>query len=192
MTPPLGWAIIDILVKAHRHDDALGRTALSHGEAAQGGVYAKTGTAAITGLLKPGDVPPEGGLYLLDMVPDGDVQFGHPVSNDAEAIGELIACGAHVVLYGTGQGSVVGAAIAPVIKVCSNPETFERLWDDMDIDAGRILQGEASLEDVAKEIRNMVMGVAQGTLTNSEDLGHQEFHMTYKRFEPLGPDCLPL
>ena len=150
-----------------------------------------TARSAISGLLKPGDIPPAGGLYLLDVIPDGEPRFGFPNINDNAEIAELIACGSHLVLFSTGRGSVVGSALAPVIKVCANPETFELLWDDMDIDAGRILQGEASLEEVGKEIRNNVLAVAQGTLTNSEDLGHQEFCMKYKRFEPIGPECLP-
>ncbi|MDP6689109.1 MAG: UxaA family hydrolase, partial [Alphaproteobacteria bacterium] len=200
-TPELGQAIIDSVAKAHRHYHVLGHASISPGNAAGGlttieeksmGAYAKSGAAPISGLLKPGDLPPKGGLYLLDMVSDGDVRFGFPSINDTEEIGELIACGAHIVLFSTGRGSVVGSAISPVIKVCGNPETFARLWDDMDIDAGRILEGEATLDEVGEEIRNMVLAVAQGTETNSEALGHQEFCMKYKRFEATGPECLPL
>ncbi len=201
VTPELGQAIIDSVAKAHRHYHTLGHASISPGNAEGGlttieeksmGAYAKSGAAPISGLLKPGDQPPGGGLYLLDMVPDGDVRFGFPSINDTEEVGELIACGAHVVLFSTGRGSVVGSAISPVIKVCGNPETFARLWDDMDIDAGRILEGEATLDEVGEEIRNMVLAVAQGTETNSEALGHQEFCMKYKRFEPIGPECLPV
>jgi len=53
----------------------------------------------VSGLSKPGDLPPRGGLYLLDVVPDGDVRFGFPnISDNSEAVG-LIACGAQVVLF---------------------------------------------------------------------------------------------
>ena len=58
------------------------------------GAYAKSGASPITGLIKPGDVPPRGGLYLLDVVPDGEVRFGFPNINDNAEIAELIACGA--------------------------------------------------------------------------------------------------
>ena len=63
--------------------------------------------------------------------------------------------------------------------------------DDMDVDAGRILEGRASLDEVGAEIRDLVVSLAQGVRTKSEELGHQEFILTYKSFEPLGPACLP-
>jgi altronate hydrolase len=105
---------------------------------------------------------------------------------------ELIACGAHVTLFTTGRGSVVGSAISPVIKVCANPATYERLADDMDVNAGRILTGDASIGQVGTEIVDLIARVANGECTRSEELGHQEFILTYKQFEPIGPGCLPL
>ena len=155
------------------------------------GAYAKSGASPISGLLKPGDLPPRGGLYLLDVVPDGEVRFGFPNINDNAEIAELIACGAHCVLFVTGRGSVVGSAISLVVKICANPETYRRMADDMDVDAGRILEGRAGLDEVGTEIRDLVVSLARGARTKSEELGHQEFILTYKSFEPLGPACLP-
>lgn len=154
------------------------------------GAYAKSGSAPIVGLIKPGDIPPTGGLYLLDVVPDGEVRFGFPNINDNAEIAEMIACGAHVILFVTGRGSVVGSALSPVIKVCANPDTYERLSEDMDVNAGRVLEG-VSLDTVADEIHDMVCDVASGAPTKSEALGHAEFILTYKSFEPIGPACLP-
>jgi altronate hydrolase len=128
---------------------------------------------------------------LLDVVPDGEVRFGFPNINDNAEIAELIACGSHVILFSTGRGSVVGSAIAPVVKVCANPETWQRMKDDMDVDAGRILEGCATLAQVGREIYDLIGRVANGEPTKSEALGHQEFVLTYKSFEPLGPACLP-
>ena len=85
-------------------------------------------------------------------MPDGEVRFGFPNINDNAEIAELIACGSHVILFSTGRGSVVGSAISPVIKVCANPETYRRMGDDMDVDAGRILEGRATLPEVGREI----------------------------------------
>ncbi|MBU3732276.1 MAG: hydrolase, partial [Beijerinckiaceae bacterium] len=62
---------------------------------------------------------------------------------------------------------------------------------DMDVDAGRILEGRASLDEVGLEIYNLTVALGQGARTRSEALGHQEFILTYKSFEPLGPSCLP-
>ena len=124
-------------------------------------------------------------------MPDGEVRFGFPNINDNAEIAELIACGAQVILFSTGRGSVVGSAIAPVIKVCANPDTYKRMADDMDVDAGRILEGRATLPEVGREIFDLVLRVGNGERTKSEALGHQEFILTYKSFEPLGPACLP-
>ena len=115
------------------------------------GAYSKSGSSPISGLIKPGDVPPRGGLYLLDVVPDGEPRFGFPNISDNAEIVELIACGSHLILFTTGRGSVVGSAISPVIKVCANPDTYDRMADDMDVNAGRILRG-AELDDVGREI----------------------------------------
>jgi len=155
------------------------------------GAYSKSGNSSISGLIKPGDIPPQGGLYLMDVVPDGEPMFGFPNINDNVEIVEMIASGAHVILFTTGRGSVVGSAISPVIKICANPETYERLIDDMDINAGKILNGDATLDEVGNEIVDKVVSVANGGQSCSESLGHQEFILTYKKFEPIGPSCLP-
>ena len=199
-TPALGEEIIRCVAKAARYYATLGHGSFAVGNADGGlttqeekslGAYAKSGAARISGLLKPGDLPPAGGLYLLDVVPDGEVRFGFPNINDNAEIAELIACGAHLVFFSTGRGSVVGSAIAPVIKVCANPETYRKLEDDMDVDAGRILEGRATLDEVGREVYELALRVARGAPTKSESLGHQEFILTYKTFEPAGPACLP-
>ena len=125
-------------------------------------------------------------------MPDGEVRFGFPNISDNAEIVELIACGSHVILFTTGRGSVVGSAISPVIKVCANPDTYRHMAEDMDIDAGRILEGRATLDDVATEIYDKTLAVANGGTSASEELGHQEFILTYKQFDAAGPACLPI
>ena len=200
VTPELGGILLASVAKAARYYAVLGHGSFAPGNADGGlttqeekslGAYTKSGSAPISGLLKPGDVPRAGGLYLLDVVPDGEVRFGFPNINDNAEIAELIACGAHLTLFSTGRGSVVGSALAPVIKVCANPRTYRDLADDMDVNAGRILEGEGTLDDVAAEIERLVFDVAAGRRTASESLGHREFSLGYKTFEPIGPACHP-
>jgi altronate hydrolase len=200
VTPALGRELEASVAKAARYYATLGYGSFAAGNAEGGlstieeksmGAYAKSGASPISGLIKPGDIPPRGGLYLLDVVPDGEVRFGFPNINDNAEIAELIACGSHAILFVTGRGSVVGSAISPVVKICANPETYRRMADDMDVDAGRILEGRATLNEVGREIRDLVLGLAAGKRTRSEELGHQEFILTYKSFEPIGPACLP-
>ena len=198
-TKELGQRIVASVAKAARYYQTLGHSSFAPGNADGGlttieekslGAYSKSGKSTIAGLIKPGDVPPSGGLYLLDVVPDGEVRFGFPNIVDNAEIVELIACGSHLVLFTTGRGSVVGSAVSPVIKVCANPDTFRNMPDDMDVDAGRILQGRGTLDEVGQEIFDLVVQTAGGGHTASERLGHQEFLLTYKSFEPIGPDCL--
>ena len=200
-TAALGVELRASIDKAARYYATLGYGSFAAGNADGGlttieekslGAYAKSGQSRISGLIKPGDIAPRGGLYLLDVVPDGEVRFGFPNISDNAEIVELMSCGAHMTLFVTGRGSVVGSALAPVIKIAANPDMYERLSDDMDVNAGRIISGRAGVDEVGAEIFDLALGVAAGRMTRSEDLGHTEFILTYKSFEPIGPACLPL
>ena len=200
ITPELAKELKRSVEKAAKYYTIMGHGSFAPGNADGGlttieeksmGAYCKSGNSPISGLIKPGDIPPQGGLYLMDVVPDGEPRFGFPNPNDNSEIVEMIASGAHCILFTTGRGSVVGSAISPVIKICANPETYQRMQDDMDIDAGRILNNEATLDEVGDEIFDKIIAVAKGEVTCSEFLGHQEFVLGYKTFEPAGPTCLP-
>lgn len=200
-TPELGRELRKSVHKAARYYAELGFGSFAAGNADGGlstieeksmGAYAKSGSSPISGLIKPGDRPPTGGLYLMDVVPDGEVRFGFPNISDNAEIVEMMASGAHLTLFVTGRGSVVGSALAPVVKIAANPTMYERLSEDMDVNAGRIITGEATLDDIGAEIFDLLLAVAAGQKTKSEDLGHTEFILTYKSFEPLGPACLPV
>jgi len=201
ITPELGAELEAAVLKAETYYTIMGFGSFAPGNAEGGlttqeeksmGAYSKSGSAPICGIIKPGDIPPSGGLYLLDVVPDGEPRFGFPNISDNAEIVEMIACGAHLTLFTTGRGSVVGSAISPVIKVCANPETYRKLAGDMDIDAGRIMEGRGTLDEVGAEITDLVLRVAAGEQSLSEQMGHQEFILTYKAFDPVGPACLPL
>jgi altronate hydrolase len=200
ITPELGQALRESVQKAERYYAALGYGSFAAGNAAGGlstieekslGAYVKSGDSPISGLIKPGDIPPRGGLYLMDVVPDGEVRFGFPNISDNAEIVEMIASGAHLTLFVTGRGSVVGSAISPVIKICANPDTYRALSEDMDVNAGDIIEGRRTIDQVGHEIRDLVVAVANGQQTASEGLGHREFILTYKSFDHIGPACLP-
>lgn len=200
VTPELADALRETVAKAARYYETLGYGSFAPGNADGGlstieeksmGAYAKSGSSQISGIIKPGTIPPTGGLYLMDVVPDGEVRFGFPNISDNAEIVEMMASGCHMTLFVTGRGSVVGSALSPVIKVCANPDTFRKLPDDMDVDAGRILEGRATLDEVGEEIVDLIEAIACGEESKSEALGHREFILTYKSFEPEGPACLP-
>jgi altronate hydrolase len=201
----LGKALITCVEKAESYYTKMGYGSFAPGNAEGGlttqeeksmGAYAKSGSSDINGIIKPGDIPQKKGLFLMDVVPDGEPVFGFPNISDNAEIVEMIASGALMILFTTGRGSVVGSAISPVIKICANPETYQNLSEDMDVNAGSIIEGKTSVSDVGQEIFDCVMDLASGGKSKSEDLGHKEFILTYKKFDgagntkAIGPSCL--
>ena len=195
-TPEVADALIASVQKAEVYYRAMGYGSFAPGNAEGGlssqeeksaGAYAKSGSRAIDGVIDPAEPVPGPGLYLLDVVPPGDPKFGFPNIVDNAEIGELIASGAHINLFVTGRGSVVGSAISPVVKICANPDTYRRMEGDMDVDAGRILEGRATLDDVAQETLDLIIAIANGAETKSEAMGHPEFVLTYKASGPAKP-----
>jgi altronate dehydratase large subunit len=145
------------------------------------GAFAKGGRRPIQGVIRVAQQPPRPGLWILDSVPDDHfMQFGYTNPNDTEGIMDLISAGAQIILFITGRGSVIGCPIAPLIKVTGNFRTFERMRDDMDFNAGRVLQGELTIEKAGKELTDLVAQVASGTMSKPEALGHREYFLMYK------------
>lgn len=153
------------------------------------GAFIKGGSRPIQGVIRVAEQIPRPGLWILDSVPDGHfMQFGYTNPNDTEGIMDLISLGAQVILFITGRGSVIGAPIAPLIKVTGNTKTYRRMEEDMDFDASRVLSGQLSLEEAGRELLEMVVRTAQGGESKSEALGHREYFLMYKHQET--PDLL--
>jgi altronate hydrolase len=145
------------------------------------GAFAKSGSRPIQGAIRVAERPPHNGLWLLDSVPDPHfMQFGYTNPNDTEGIMDLICAGSQIILFVTGRGSVIGSAVAPLIKVTGNSITYNRMRDDMDFNAGRILSGEITLAAAAEELAALVQAVAGGQLSKPEALGHREYFLMYK------------
>jgi altronate dehydratase large subunit len=156
------------------------------------GALAKSGSRPIQGVIKVGQAPPAPGLWLLDTVPDPHfMQFGYTNPNDTEGIMDLISVGSQVLLFVTGRGSVIGAPIAPLVKITGNDETYRKLADDIDFNAGRRLTGERTLDELGNELLALVLDVAAGTPTKPERLGHREYFIAYKHQDtpPLEIGC---
>jgi altronate dehydratase large subunit len=198
--PALGEEIRAAVKKADRYHRELGHGSFGGGNIKHGlstieekslGAYAKSGTRPIVGLLKPGMRPVRPGLHLMDTVNDGPVRYGFPNINDTQTVTEMVASGCQLIIFTTGAGSVVGQAVAPIIKGVSNSRVFQRMSDDMDINGGTIADGLETIADVGERILAKVVSLASGELSRSEALGHQEFVLNYKTYEPAGPACLP-
>lgn len=145
------------------------------------GAVIKSGSRPIQGVLKVSGKPKHKGLWLLDSTPDPHwMQFGITNPNDNEGLMDLISCGSHIIFFVTGRGSVVGSAVAPVIKLTGNSQTYENMIDDMDVDAGRVLSGDISQDELSAEIAELVMAIARGKMSKSEEQGHKEYLIPYK------------
>ena len=145
------------------------------------GAVVKSGTRPIQGVIKVSCPPPHPGLWLLDSTPDPYfMDFGITNPSDNEGLMDLTSTGAHIVFLVTGRGNVVGNAVAPCIKITGNADTYTRMIDDMDFNAGTTLDGSMSLAESADALAAMVADVASGTPSKSEALGHKEFHILYK------------
>ena len=101
---------------------------------------------------------------------------------DVESNIGLIASGAQVIVFTTGRGTPVGTPSVPVIKVSTNSNTYQRMEENIDINAGVIVDGEATLQEVGEGIFKEIIEVASGKLTKAEILGHREFDI-----HTLGP-----
>ena len=95
---------------------------------------------------------------------------------DPVSVTGIVAGGAQVMVFTTGRGSCFGCKPTPSIKVATNTPMYERMLDDMDLDAGTILAGRG-VEEVGREIFDEIIAVASGKKSKSErhGIGQEEF-----------------
>ena len=130
------------------------------------GAIVKAGMSTVNEVLEYGQRPTRKGLVIMDS----------PGQDTASIAGEL-ASGAQIITFTTGRGTPAGSPVAPVIKIATNSIMFSRMSDNMDINAGTIIDGEETPQEVGKRIFNEILEVASGKLTRNEILGHREFSM---------------
>ncbi len=152
------------------------------------GAIVKSGSRPIAGVVKVGVRPSGKGLWLLNSVPDPYFMgFGKTNPNDNEGLIDLISCGCHLVFLITGRGNVVGSAVAPVIKITGNSETYRRMAGDMDFDAGPCLRGEQTINEMSLALLEQVVRCCSGERSKAEQLGHKEYCIPYKYQDPPPP-----
>jgi altronate hydrolase len=94
---------------------------------------------------------------------------------DPVSLTGLAAGGVNLIAFTTGRGSAIGFPTVPVLKIASNSGVFSNMRENIDVNAGRIVDGEASIEQVGREILRNLLEVASGRRTSAELLGHDEF-----------------
>jgi galactarate dehydratase len=115
------------------------------------GSIAKSGTSAIVGVLAPGEKVRQKGL-IFAATPASDFVCGT----------QQLASGMTLQVFTTGRGTPYGLAAAPVIKVATRSDLAARWHDLMDLDAGRIAEGTATIEEVGWELFRLILEVASG------------------------------
>jgi altronate hydrolase len=94
---------------------------------------------------------------------------------DPVSLAGLAAGGCNLIAFTTGRGSAIGFPTVPVIKIATNTATFSRMRENMDVNAGRIADGDATVQQVGREIFDLVLESAAGRQTCAERMGHKEF-----------------
>lgn len=95
--------------------------------------------------------------------------------NDIEQLTGMVAGGCQICVFTTGRGTPTGSPIAPTIKVATNTRMYEKMQDNMDINAGTIITGDETVQQVGQRIFAEMLEVASGKLTKAEVLGHNDF-----------------
>lgn len=130
------------------------------------GAVAKAGSSALTDVLQYSEEIRSKGLVVMDTP-----------GLDAPSVTGIVAGGANVVVFTTGRGSCFGCKPTPSIKVATNTPMYDRMVDDMDLNAGTILSAGRSVHEVGREIFEEILAVASGKKTKSEvhGYGDEEF-----------------
>ena len=123
------------------------------------GAIVKSGTRTIEGVLPYTGIPDHHGLWAKDTP-----------GREIEVLTAMAIAGASVICFSTGRGAPQGFPLVPVVKICGNPLTYEHMERDMDINAGLIITGENTLEEVGNEAFDKVLRVAGGETTKGETI----------------------
>lgn len=131
------------------------------------GAIAKGGTSRVEGVIGYAEKVKDRGLNLMQ-----------GPGYDQESTPGLVASGANIVVFTTGRGTTIGNAIAPVVKMASNSATFNRMNRDIDVNAGTIIDGTETIQQVGERLFQHLIKVASGEVkAHAETNKHREFQV---------------
>ncbi len=133
------------------------------------GAVMKGGTTAIEDFLGYGEKVRRRGLSIMQ-----------GPGNDLESVTGLAASGVNLICFSTGRGTVTGCALVPVVKISSTTGLFERMPEDIDFDAGRLIgkrDPEAAMERYGSELYEKAVAVASGERSCPEIAGQRQFQI---------------
>lgn len=128
------------------------------------GCIHKGGTTTVNAVYDYSDqLKTEEGLVIMDTP-----------GNDPSSVAGMIAGGCQIVVFSTGRGTPTGHAIAPVVKITGNRETWQMMEDNLDFDASPIVYGEQTIDELGTNFYEAVIEYCNGKLTKAEVLGYTE------------------
>lgn len=131
------------------------------------GAIAKGGTSRVEAVVDYGEIVKERGLNLMQ-----------GPGYDQESTPGIVGSGANIVVFTTGRGTTIGNAITPVVKMSSNTATFERMSRDIDVNAGTVIDGVETIQQVGEKLFQHLLKVASGEIpAKSEIHKHREFQV---------------
>lgn len=172
VSPAVGQKLIDRL--AWWAEYTRGQNGQFNGVVAPGnqaGGLANIFEKSLGSVMKGGSTPLQEVYEYAEPIDKSGFVFMDSPGYDPVATTGQIASGANLICFTTGRGSMFGSKPAPTIKLASNTPMYQRLEEDMDINCGLVIDGEASIDEMGQRIFEHILRTASGQPTKSEVLG---------------------
>jgi len=172
VSPEVGQKLLDRLAwwaEYTRGTNVQFNGVVGHGN--QQGGLANIFEKSLGSAMKAGTTPLQEVYRYAEPIEKAGFVFMDSPGYDPVASTGQIASGANLICFTTGRGSMFGSKPAPTIKLASNSPMYQRLEEDMDINCGRILDGELSVQEMGQQIFEQILRHASGEPTKSEALG---------------------
>lgn len=172
ISPAVGQKLLDRLAwwaEYTRGHHAQFNGVVGHGN--QAGGLANIVEKSLGSAMKGGTTPLMDVVRYAEPIRTPGLVFMDSPGYDPVATTGQIASGANLICFTTGRGSMFGSKPAPTLKLASNTPMYQRLEEDMDINCGRVIDGELSLQEMGQVIFEHILRCASGERSKSELLG---------------------
>lgn len=171
VTPEVGRRIVDIVARMEARAKSLGCD-MRKGQPTPGNMAGGLSTIeekSLGAIMKSGSRPIQGVLeYEAAVTDEKGLWIKDTPGREPEILTGMGCTGAQCMLFSTGRGAPQGFPTMPVIKICGNPLTYARMREDMDLNAGCIIEGKKSIDEVGEEAFALMLRILSGEMTKNE------------------------